>query len=838
MKKGTRYRGRVLRTASTLLPGLLSMGPAFADPNDAGADGDLYFDDRFLAFGSSSADVKRFSRPNAVIPGTYLLDVYVNDRWVSREDIVFRDDANGVAQACVTPGQLQSWRVDPNKLKDQPWTDQADACAPIDQLLEGATATPALPDNRVNISIPTLSLLRPTSDVAPELWHKGSTAAFLGYNLNASSNQDSWNAYAGLNAGVNVARWHLRHFGSLTSSEGGGTSYRPQTTYAQRDVPSLRAQLIVGQTFTDSQLFDSFRLTGLRLSSDERMYLRSETGYAPVVRGTASSNAQVVVRQRGRIVYEATVAPGQFEITDLPDTGYAGDLDVTVIEATGQTTTFTVPYAAAANVLREGVDRFSLALGRMDRPNNSDGPDVVQATYMRGLTSSLTAYGGVTFSEDYFAAQVGGGLNTRFGAMSMDWTSSKARVHGNDRVLGDSFRFRYSKTFHDAGTTMSFGSLRYNSAGFMSLEESVAARESNALASDRSWRAKSRLDLSISQRLGAKGSFYVTGSRIEYNGGASSTTYNGGFNTTLRQATVGLGVSRTAHHNPFEAPRESTVYSLSVNVPLGRSPRRPMLTSYVTQGRDMPAQRQLGMSGSAGDDGRLTYHAAASLGEQDSLSAGLSFAASAANISVNAGRYNGDVSGGVTMNGGVVAHSGGLTLTPSVGDTMAIIHAPGARGARIGGGSSRIDRRGYGVVSHLTPYRMNEVALDAAGMANETELLSSVASVAPHFGAIVPLRFKTITGRPTLIQAQLETGEKLPLGSRVVDDEGREVGLVAQGGQVFARYQAGALLNVEWAPGQVCRLDLAREPATNQSNIDRASGVCRVVVDAVAQQAM
>ncbi|XLM21608.1 fimbria/pilus outer membrane usher protein, partial [Chromobacterium piscinae] len=59
-------------------------------------------------------------------------------------------------------------------------------------------------------------------------------------------------------------------------------------------------------------------------------------GYAPVVRGVAETNAKVSVRQNGNVIYENVVPPGEFSIDDLYNTGFSGDLEVTVTEADGR----------------------------------------------------------------------------------------------------------------------------------------------------------------------------------------------------------------------------------------------------------------------------------------------------------------------------------------------------------------------------------------------------------------------------------------------------------------------------------------------------------------------
>ncbi|MFL1089480.1 fimbria/pilus outer membrane usher protein, partial [Acinetobacter baumannii] len=72
------------------------------------------------------------------------------------------------------------------------------------------------------------------------------------------------------------------------------------------------------------------------------------TGFAPVVRGVAKSNATVIVRQNGYIIYQSAVPQGAFALKDLNTTNSGGDLDVTIKEEDGSEQHFTQPYASLA----------------------------------------------------------------------------------------------------------------------------------------------------------------------------------------------------------------------------------------------------------------------------------------------------------------------------------------------------------------------------------------------------------------------------------------------------------------------------------------------------------
>ncbi|WP_368858248.1 fimbria/pilus outer membrane usher protein, partial [Vibrio cholerae] len=62
----------------------------------------------------------------------------------------------------------------------------------------------------------------------------------------------------------------------------------------------------------------------------------------------------------------------------------------------------------------------------------------------------------------------------------------------------------------------------------------------------------------------------------------------------------------------------------------------------------------------------------------------------------------------MSADGGLIAHGDGLTLSQTLGEASALMYAPGAQGAQIGGGV-RIDSHGYGVLPSLRAYHPNDV---------------------------------------------------------------------------------------------------------------------------------
>ncbi len=110
------------------------------------------------------------------------------------------------------------------------------------------------------------------------------------------------------------------------------------------------------------------------------MYTDRQRSFAPVIRGTANSNARVTVSQNGNVIYQTTVAPGPFEISDLNSSSLSGDLYVTVREADGTTHSFVQGFSSVAVMQREGQLRYGLTAGRY----RNSGQDSLTPGLLRG----------------------------------------------------------------------------------------------------------------------------------------------------------------------------------------------------------------------------------------------------------------------------------------------------------------------------------------------------------------------------------------------------------------------------------------------------------------------
>lgn len=799
--------------------GVLSQTPLLAVAGAAGTPMlepiEVQFDSAFFNGGMTQADISRFDRGNPVMPGSHRIDLYVNERWLGREVIDFRAASpENNAKACFTPELLERLGVDMEKLMASAADQLARPCIDLAAAIPSAQAMFDVGEQRLDISIPQAAMLRHARGyVDPKSWDNGITAARLNYHFNGHHNEHSGRggntqAYLGLDAGLNVAGWQIRQQSSMRWSTA-TSQWQNIATYAQHDITAWRSRVTVGDAHTTGELYDSTPFRGVRVASDDRMLPDSMTGYAPIVRGVAETNARVEVRQNGYTIYETTVAPGPFEINDLYATGYGGNLEVAVIEADGRRNTFTVPYAAVSRLMRPGMSRYSAMVGQV---RNSaligDSPYVAEATYQRGINNWATLYtGGQTTANGRYASVMGGGaFNTPIGAVSADITYSSAKLRHTDRTqTGHSARVTYSKSLPAINTNFALAAYRYSSRDYLSLSDAVTlddrARHGNPAGVVESvGDQRNRFQLTLNQRLGEKaGSLYLSGSRSDYwNTPETDTTYQLGYNNRFKSLSYSITASRTR----ATAGNYNNQYFLSLSVPLGRqgSAHRPMLTAGADHGDGRDSAR-VGVTGTAGNRNQMNYGAYAATSDGDTnVGFNGQYNASQASLGASYSHAKDYQQLSISAMGGIVVHPGGVTFSQSLGETIAVVEAKGATGASVASANNiKVDSRGYAVVPSLTPYRMNNVELDPKGIPMDVELQTSSQLIAPRAGVVVALSYPTANGQPVFLRGVKDDGQPLPFGAQVIDAQGMEVGLVGQGGLAFLRGLADSgTLSVKW----------------------------------------
>jgi len=817
---------------------------AQAAPPDAGGV-EYVFDTRMFRGSSVSQTLlNRFNQRQTILPGTYEFAVWVNQRFVERLNIALKEQEDGRAIPCFIPGQLDRLGIALPEHLAQPVQDTQDAqCIAISRQIPGVHVELSANTLRLDVQVPQALTRRiPRGFVNPADLDAGETVGFVNYMGNyyhawqpLGASQGS--GYVSLQSGVNAGLWQLRHQSSVNWTKETGMRWKSLRTYVQHPLLSLGSQMTLGQTFTRGQFFSGLNYIGVSVSDDERMLPDAQRGYAPVVRGVANSNARVSIRQNGNEIYQTTVPPGAFEISDLYPNSYSGDLDVEVLEADGTVQRYSVPFAAVPDSLREGQSHYEVSLGRTyDAGKDSLFGDLI---YQRGISNATTLYGGLRLAQGYQAVMAGGVYASRIGALGSDLTWSRARLPGRDVASGWMMRLSYSNTITSTGTTVTLANYRYSTTGYQDLGNVLGLRRAGGAWQSSTWQQRNRFDLRMSQELGRWGNLFISGSLQDYRDGKPrDVQYQLGYGRSFANgvsANVVLMRNHVSGGVRDGAPeRRETTVMLTLNIPLG--PKLPALNATLISGSgaDSEAQMQASFSGTLDEAQTLSYSLGASHDRQTRQSVFTGnlhkrFSMLTAGVGASSSRHTRQLS--ANAQGALAVHAGGVTFGPYVGDTFALVYAPNAEGARLLNSPSRIDSSGYALAPYLTPYRYNRVTLDPGGMSASTELLDGEQRSAPYAGAVVKLVFQTRRGQAVLIDTVKRDGLPVPFGAEVTNEDGAPVGMVGQGGRIYVRAEndVGAL-TVRWgdAASEQCvvpyQFDAAQQ--TQGSALLRLRGVC------------
>ncbi|WZB76747.1 fimbria/pilus outer membrane usher protein [Achromobacter insuavis] len=321
----------------------------------------------------SNIDLSTFSRDGGVVPGNYLLDVYLNQRLIQAQTLVKAVPVvHDGTMFCVTPAM-----VDMLGLKDdfrarlvQINAAEGGPCVDLNTADSRAEYSPE--NQSLTLTVPQVWLQYQDPDwVPPARWSHGVNGVILDYNLLANRyapkqgvGSSSYTLYG--TAGLNLGAWRLRSDYQYNRYDSGGrsqTNFVLPQTYLFRPLPDWRSKLTLGQTYLSSSIFDPFRFAGLTLASDERMLPPSLQGYAPQITGIANSNAQVTVSQNGRLLYQTRVSPGPFVLPAL-NRYLSGTLDVSLQESDGSKRTWQINTASVPFMTRKGNLNYQLSAGR------------------------------------------------------------------------------------------------------------------------------------------------------------------------------------------------------------------------------------------------------------------------------------------------------------------------------------------------------------------------------------------------------------------------------------------------------------------------------------------
>ncbi len=693
---------------------------------------------------------------------------------------------------------------------------------------------------RLRPGIDEVALVVPTQSLRGPQWEaghfsKGGSAAIFNYNVlgfdSRSRSGSSRFVSAYTEAGFNLDDWILRSR-QFYVADNGKVRTEHLNAYAQRDLAALQSTFQVGQISSNNPLFDGVQLSGLQFFPDGQSRTPASSNHA-VVEGLAQSQSRIEVRQSGVLIHSTLVPEGPFRLTGLPLLNGTSDLQVSVIDVRGARRSFVVPAASFAGAV-PAVPGYYFSAGKLRKNAAEEGPTLLVAmgggTW--GLGRDSSAGFGLLSTDDYWAA--GGTLSSIFFQRVSVGTRQNLSRDSKNQVSG--VRSSVSVSSPVVGGIDVSLSATTQTRGYREVVEAGRSYRADELGS----RSKNQYTASISWADPTLGVFSTGFTRSAQFDGRTSEHVSASWNKSFSHAEVALiadsqvGGTRSARDTPSADRRRDSAQEndlslrLQVSVPLGGDRR---VTSYTsrrgdrfTTGTALRDRVNEYVNYEVGFDRDLRAREQSIRGQVDVLprytQVGLGVSRDPRGTS-----YTGQ------LQGGVVAHEGGLTFSPyTVQDTFGIVSVGdiGAAKVETPQGPVWTDYSGQAVIAGLPAYTNSRVEVQTQSLPKRVDLKNGTQVLAAGRGSFNSVNFDVVKVRRVLLTANDEQGRPLPQGAAVFGKANRFLTSVVGEGMIFLNdVDEVQNLRVSLPDSSTCllRFNLEAKP-NNDKFYETTSAVC------------
>jgi outer membrane usher protein len=526
------------------------------------------------------------------------------------------------------------------------------------------------------------------------------------------------------------------------------------------------------------------RFSGLQFATNFAVQPGFITAPLPTLEGSAAVPSVVDVYVNNVLQGSRDVAPGPFQISNVPVISGGGTVQLVVRDVLGRETVSTQNYYASSQMLRRGLHDYSYELGSLRRGfgtrSNGYGALIASGTHRYGLTNNLTAEGSAQLSASRQQAGVGFAGSLPRVAMASGWLAASRGSGALGWAGGFSLERRTSAFSIGARTEMS-------GRGYSAVGE---GRETSA-AARRSVQAFADLPL-------AGGSIGINFLRRDLRAGPDETLLGG-------YASIGLGGGRSLQLFAQRAAAGTKQTILGAHLALGLGRRRSASASFESTGGRLAGtlsfQQDMPFGSGTG------YRASIRSGEASQIRLQLDHQTSDAALGLQLARSSGGAGVRIGASGALGMVGGGLFASRSLGSSFAAVRVPGHAGIRVYADNQLVgttDSEGKLIVPAMRAYENNVIRVEEADLPLDVQLDKPERVVRPFARSGVELVFGSRHERGALLRVAMEDGSELPAGT-LVEIEGREGSLlVASGGEIYVPDLQGTVRVRALRPGGAC----------------------------------
>jgi len=632
------------------------------------------------------------------------------------------------------------------------------------------------------------------------------TGGFLNYDLFAEHVRGETSV-----AGAFEAGFFTRHGAATTTfiaSAGGDRTRltRLETTWTI-DRPNSMTSIRIGDAISAAGPGTSpVRFGGIQYARNFAVRPGFLTMPLPIASGSAAVPSIVDVYVNSALQSQQQVAPGPFELSNVPVPSGGGTVQLVVRDLLGREIVTEQSYYASAGLLRRGLHDFSYEAGFLregfGKQSNRYGSFFISTAHRYGFSDRLTGEATVQASRSLQVAGVAAS------AILFDLAQvggSVAVSHSRQRGTG----FRVAASAERRTTGLSFGLLAdYASSGFTTLGRDDARplpRFTVQAFADLPW-SRGAIGVNLLHR-----------------------TFRGEDDETL----IGVfGSWRISDRFQFQAYARHSILgirrtSVGAHLSMALGGRRSASASLDGSRREQAATLSYQDDPPAGIGGG--YRVTARLGEAGGAEATYTHNFRLASVTGQLSHARGDTGVRLSAAGSIGMVDGRVFASRSLGDSFATVEVPGFAGVRVYAENQpvgRTDRNGFIVIPGLRAFERNTLRIEQGDLPLDATIEADEMMIRPFARAGAAVRFAISRERGALLRVRLPDGTPLPSGAQVRIEGRNGSFVVVTGGEVYVPDLAGAArLTASWAGGQCSFPAMVPESDDPQPRIDNL--VCR-----------
>jgi outer membrane usher protein len=516
----------------------------------------------------------------------------------------------------------------------------------------------------------------------------------------------------------------------------------------------------------------------------------------PGIGGESALPSTLDVYVNNMLRMQSNLPSGPFRVDDVPVITGEGDIRLVVRDLLGHQQVIDQPYYATPELLRAGLQEFSLEAG-VTRDNfgitsNDYGRPVAVGTDRVGLTNRFTGeVHGEFLKEQQTFGVSSSALLSSLGVLDASVAASHSE-HGHGELFGLGFQ-------HSANRLSLGAELQYASPDFVRLGMMPYGPKPRITS-----------QLFVSLGLDHLGSLSVSRTREDFYGAHSLDILSA--RDSINAGWLGyltFSVIRTVAGSSDTTFALSLTHSINARTSLSSTTASDATAGGTTEldlQQNLPAGRGMG------------YRLIADEGAVQAVDGTLDLQSDTGNYEIEARRQSGLTLAQVSAAGGIALLGGHVFPTRTVDDSFAVVKVGSESGVRVYRENQLVgqtDSRGYTLVPGLRPYQDNSIRIEQADLPLDIVIDTVQAPAVPYFRSGVLVSFPVAHPHGALLSVHLENGSPLPAGALVRVTGVEEEFPSGLNGEVYVTgLEERNELRAEW-PGGSCHFSLPYRPGTD-----------------------